>query len=151
MRKTHGMRKTRTYSIWAGMMARCYQRGATSYPRYGARGVTVCAAWHSFIAFFADMGERPPGSSLGRIDNNGHYEPGNCRWESASEQACNRRSNRLITAFDETKAVAQWARETGLNKGTIISRLELGWSGLDAITKPARFDRRWHGVEGSHV
>jgi hypothetical protein len=75
------------------MIARCYLPSQQNYPRYGGRGITICARWrNSFTDFLADLGEKPgPEYSLGRIDNNGDYEPGNARWETAAQQAANRR------------------------------------------------------------
>lgn len=91
---THGQSGTPTYRVWAGMMSRCRDRGNTSYERYGGRGIAVCARWQGrdgFRNFLADMGSRPPGKTLDRIDNDGNYEPGNCRWSTPAEQRANQR------------------------------------------------------------
>lgn len=81
------------YSTWAGMKERCSNPRHISYPRYGGRGITVCDRWRDdFWAFVADMGDRPTGRSIDRIDNDRGYEPDNCRWATAHEQRANRRT-----------------------------------------------------------
>lgn len=120
-----------TYTTWASMKARCLNANDKSYHRYGARGIEVCDRWSdSFEAFLADMGERPSRHhSLERIDNNGPYAPGNCRWATGTDQARNRRSSRLVTSKGETKTIAEWADITGIGRSTIENRIDvLGWA-----------------------
>lgn len=88
---SHGQVGTGTYGSWSAMLQRCTNPRNKEYPNYGGRGVRVCDLWRQFENFLADMGPRPPGLTLDRINTDGHYEPGNCRWATASEQASNRR------------------------------------------------------------
>jgi hypothetical protein len=90
-KRGEGRQGTSTYYIWGAMIQRCTNPRNRDYPSYGARGITVCDRWHKFENFLADMGERPDGLSLDRIDNDGNYEPGNCHWATPVQQANNRR------------------------------------------------------------
>lgn len=113
---THGKRSTKEYGIYRAMLNRCDLPSQKCYPQYGGRGITVCERWRaSFAAFLEDMGPRPSdGHSVDRIDPNGNYEPGNCRWATSVQQNNNRRNNRRITHAGKTLTLAEWARELGV-------------------------------------
>jgi hypothetical protein len=88
-------KSNRTYRIWAGMRWRCNSPDSKMYRYYGGRGIRICDRWNDFTAFLSDMGEAPPNLSIDRIDNDGNYEPGNCRWATHSEQMRNRRKFKI--------------------------------------------------------
>jgi hypothetical protein len=142
--KTHGVTVGGVvpleYASWRGMMERCYNPECAKYPRYGGRGITVCERWHDVRAFISDMGKRPsPEHSIGRIDNDGNYEPSNCRWETRTQQSRNRSCNKLITHNGETLPVTAWAEKTGINAQVIYKRKDrLGWDDSRAVTIPVR-------------
>jgi hypothetical protein len=96
-RTKHGMADSRTWISWASMRRRCEKPGVHNFKHYGGRGISVCERWREFSNFLADMGERPPGKSLDRIDVNGNYEPSNCRWATQQEQCRNRRPKSSLT------------------------------------------------------
>ena len=130
-------RRTREYIAWTNAKQRCTNPNDPRYQRYGARGIAMCERWrHSFAAFLADMGRSPEGHTLERTNNDGHYEPGNCKWVPRAAQAVNKSNSRVLTHDGKTLTVSQWARVIGINEGSIRRRLERGWSIHDALTKP---------------
>lgn len=125
--RTHGLSKTRLYTIWASMIDRCCRAESESFKYYGGRGINVCDRWrHSFENFLSDMGECPEGLTLERKDTNGNYEPDNCVWDTIEVQANNRRNNKHLTIDGETKTYAQWEKLHGLREGAISNRLRNG-------------------------
>ena len=127
---THGMNKTRVYRIWSYMRQRCYNPKNIGYKYYGGKGIRVCKRWdYSFENFFADMGHPPTDAhTLDRIDSNGDYEPGNCKWSTRQEQACNRGNNRHITYEGRTLTIGEWAKVVGVNRWTLWRRFKKGLS-----------------------
>lgn len=131
----HGMSHTLTYQVWRGMIARCTYPNNPRFPHYGARGIRVCERWlKSFAAFYEDMGEKPPEMSIDRIDNDGNYEPSNCRWASRTAQQRNRSNCRLITIAGETKALSEWCQIYGRKSPTVIKRLKRGMAPVEALS-----------------
>jgi hypothetical protein len=120
------------------MINRCHRPTTSGYHKYGARGIVVCERWHTFVNFLADMGEPPEGMSIERKNNDGNYEPSNCRWATAIEQANNKTTSRFIENHGRRMTLSQWARETGIKEATIDMRLRKGWSPEKALTIPVR-------------
>ncbi len=152
--KTHGMSGTKEHKAWKGMKDRCNPRLQRNDSHlYSARGIKVCSGWHnSFECFFKSMGSCPASSlSIDRIDNSKNYSCGNCpeciengwdlncRWANDIQQANNKRNNRLLSFNGQTLSVAQWAKVTNINQGTILSRLKIGWSVEKTLTEPIHF------------
>jgi hypothetical protein len=135
---------TPIYAIWSSMLQRCENRGMPAYDRYGGRGIQVCDEWHDFDVFYDDMGPRPDETySLDRIDNDGDYCPGNCRWATKKQQSRNRADNRLLTFKGESLCIAEWADRLPLKDSTIRMRLRRGWSTKEALTVKADLGNRW--------
>lgn len=126
---THGcsIEKGDGYSefiTWMSLKARCLNPKDKGYPNYGGRGITVCDRWkNSFETFLADMGKRPEGCEIDRINNNGNYEPSNCRWTTRIIQHNNKRNNIFVTYKDECMTMAQWARKYNVKANSLRSNL----------------------------
>lgn len=134
----HGLTGSPLHMVWAAMNQRCSNPNHKNYASYGGRGVSVCDRWRkSFESFLADMGPRPDGMTLERIDNNGNYDPDNCRWATRKEQTANRRPGRVLVASGRSMPIAEWALIEGIPETVIRNRLALGWSHSRAVlTKP---------------
>ncbi len=124
-----------TYSSWEGLLARCRDANDIGYARYGGRGIRVCDRWSDFALFLADMGERPDGRSIDRIDTNGDYCPENCRWATKLEQANNTRANVFVVVDGESMTFAQASRQTGIPYGTLQGRVMRGRTHQEAVDK----------------
>lgn len=128
------------YRIWAGILRRCDNPNEAGFERYGGRGITMCERWRDYVNFKQDMADGyASGLSIERINNAGNYEPGNCRWATASEQARNRRSSFMITYRGETRTVIEWGEVLGIPWARIQQRIKkLGWPVERAMTEPSR-------------
>jgi hypothetical protein len=119
---------TRIYRVWLNMLGRCSNPNLPDWHNYGGRGITICDRWRSFENFALDMHEGyGPELSIDRINVNGNYEPGNCRWATRSEQQRNQRVNRYLTYDGRTLLLVEWAEETGIRYSTLIRRADRGW------------------------
>jgi len=131
------------YRTWLGILKRCSD---ASDRNYGGRGIKVCDRWRgSFGLFFKDMGPRPSDEhSIDRINNDGDYEPGNCRWATRKEQARNTSVNVMVTHNGETLCVSEWAERFGIHASLLNSRLQSGWSFEDAVSRSSYEDRGFY-------
>lgn len=124
----HGMSRTHTYRIWQGIKARCNNPNDTGYSNYGGRGIKVCDEWLSFDQFLIDMGTRPKDFEIDRINNDGDYEPSNCRWVTKSTNMSNTRRSNRVTWNGVTMSIAEWAKHLNVPEGRLRNRLQSGWS-----------------------
>lgn len=136
--RTHGQSRHPLYRTWHAMLVRCHGTPEEEkWMYYGGRGISVCQRWRdSFAAFLEDMGPRPCGATLDRIDNDGNYEPGNCRWASLTVQSNNRRNTRLYTVGTVTLPCGEWSRVTGLSGGVLHARFRSRLDPRAVITRP---------------
>ncbi len=132
----HGMKHTTEYQTWRAMHQRCSNQNDVRYSCYGGRGIKVCERWRKFENFYADMGPRPSRKlSLERDNNDGDYEPSNCRWATPKHQARNRRSNRIVTVKGKAMTLAEAVERAGASYGTVAARLNRGWD-IDRALEP---------------
>lgn len=138
--KKHGMFGSKTYRVWSAMKSRCESTNHKQYDRYGGRGIKVCTRWSgSFLNFLNDMGHKPFGKSIDRIDNDKNYCKSNCRWATAIQQNNNRGVyNRRLTFNSQTKTLSEWAKIAKLNTDTLWHRLNAGWTNAKAIQTPLK-------------
>lgn len=133
----HGQRNSTHYKVWNSMITRCENPEREDYKYYGGRGIKVCESWHDINNFIGDMGERPEGYEIERIDVDGDYEPSNCIWLDHKGQMRNTTRNRLITHRGKTQCLAAWAEDTGIPDSTLRSRLDdLNWSTERTLDTP---------------
>lgn len=138
---THNMSGTRLYCIWSNMLQRCYNVNHPQYKNYGARGIVVCDEWKNDFECFFDWSMSngyDKRLTIDRIDNNGMYEPNNCRWITQHQQSFNRRTNRLLKHNGETRSVTEWCTILNLPPNTIFNRLYRGWDSERALTTPIK-------------
>lgn len=134
---THGMKGSREYRIWSGMLSRCRAEDSDHKTRYFDRGISVCDRWLKFEAFFEDMGFCPPGGTIDRINNDAGYSPSNCRWADVKTQQNNRSTNVLIQHNGRTMTISQWADELAMPYEKLYRRIRiLNWSFIDAVSTP---------------
>ena len=145
---THGQCDHPLYSVWLGMKSRCKNPNYKHYNNYGERGITVCEEWRTNFGAFLEWGISAgyaKGLTIERIDNDGNYEPSNCKWATWAEQCLNKRDTAMLTAFGETKSIIEWARDPRC-KTTRVALKERLWKGVDpelAITAPLHSKNLW--------
>jgi hypothetical protein len=146
----HGFSGMPEYKTWKDMIDRCYSENCIAYKYYGGRGISVCERWRqSFSDFLEDMGNRPCGHTIDRIDNDGNYEPANCRWATRREQASNRRKAvpraEIVIEFNGMqKTVSEWSEYTGVKVGTISCRRSRGYP-IEQVLHSGKLPRKVRG------
>jgi len=135
-----GKSRTTTFSSWDSMIQRCYNGNNGEFKNYGGRGISVCERWHTFANFLYDMGEKTiTNYTIERINNDGNYEPQNCKWATLKENCRNRRTNRLITYDGTTKCLIEWAEILNMKFSTLSKRIKR-WDDIErAFTQPVEY------------
>lgn len=131
----HGQARNSIYYSWENMVQRCTNQNTPNYKNYGGRGICITNSWLIFENFYKDMGEKPKGLSLDRIDNNGNYCKENCRWATRKEQANNTRTNTILEYNSVKKTLSQWADTLGMRSASLIKRINKGLTGADLFSK----------------
>lgn len=148
----HGQSNTLLYGVWIALRKRCHNPRDSRYPAYGARGITVCDAWDTSFEAFRDWALShgyAPGLTIERLDVNGHYTIENCCFIPMARQAVNKRNNRLVPCWEETKPLAEWLRDPRCvvqEESTLRRRLNLGWSPELALTTPLNLTHITNGA-----
>ncbi len=146
-RTTHGLTKSRVYVIWKSMHQRCGNPNAEGYENYGGRGIRIDPRWATFENFLADMGHPPARYTLEREDNDGNYEPGNCRWATYKDQLNNRRTSHVIEAFGKKQTLQQWCDEYAMPTNTLKNRIYRGgMTPEEALSMPTQKGYRFSPV-----
>lgn len=140
--KTHGASHTSEYKAWYGMLQRCTNPNHEKWHRYGGRGISVCDRWKDYQNFLNDMGTRPPGMTIDRENNDGNYEPSNCRWATQKTQGNNRGNNRTFTIDGIERTLSDASRKFGISKETVRGRLSCGWEADAAFKTPIQIQRK---------
>jgi hypothetical protein len=130
---THGMSKLPEYDLWCGMKQRCYYTKHKSYAQYGGKGIRVCDRWLSFENFYADMGKKPEGMTLDRIDISKDYSPENCKWSTYKEQMRNTSRSKFIEHEGRVLCLTDWAKELGKTTSCLGQRAYRGWSDKEIL------------------
>lgn len=138
----HGMCYTGVHVSWESMMKRCYSKKNGAFKYYGARGIMVCERWHVFENFFEDMGERPEGMTIDRIDVNGDYTKENCRWATHAAQANNKSNNQRYLYKGVLYTASELRQFSDVNYDTLRNRLRKGWDVERALTTVASHANR---------
>ena len=136
----HNVSKTKLYWVYLDMLKRCNKPYCRIYKHYGGRGITVCDEWMGIDGYknfkeWSNLNGYQEGLSIDRINNDGNYEPSNCRWVTSKVQQNNKSVNRYMTYQNETHTLTEWADIFGIKPGTLNSRLRYGWSIEEALTK----------------
>jgi hypothetical protein len=138
----HGMSYYSGIKTWQGMLSRCNNPSNKDYAWYGGRGIKVCNCWLDPRNFAKDMGEKPAGYSLDRIDTNGNYCSENCQWATPAQQGANKRNNRMLQHDGQVLHLSEWCRRLGVKPSTVSNRLNAGMDPSLALTMPSRRQRK---------